>query len=83
MFALSGEVDREHADRLEELLANEANDQPVLDLSDVTLVDRTAVHFLLLLEDRGVRIVNCPGYVRSWIAAERGLPEPDEREPCS
>jgi len=32
VFALSGEVDKEHADRLQELLATEANDRTVLDL---------------------------------------------------
>ena len=81
VFALSGDVDKEHADRLEELLASEANDRTILDLKDVTLVDRVAVQFLARLEDRGVRFVNCPGYVRSWIAAERALREPDESEP--
>ena len=62
---LSGDVDREHANRLEELLANEANDRTILDLKDVALVDRMAVQLLALVEERGVRLVNCPGYVRS------------------
>jgi FMN phosphatase YigB (HAD superfamily) len=35
-------MDREHADRLQELLASEANDRTILDLKDVTLVDRMA-----------------------------------------
>jgi len=73
VFTLSGDVDNEHAEGLEELLASEANDRTVLDFTDVTLVDRMAVQFLAVLEDRGVRFVNCPGYVRSWIAAERAL----------
>src|SRR5262245_50649086 len=40
VFALSGEVDTEHADRLDELLASEANNRVILDLGDVTLVHR-------------------------------------------
>jgi hypothetical protein len=34
----------------------------------VTLVDREAVRFLASVEAGGVRIVNCPKYVRTWIA---------------
>jgi hypothetical protein len=43
----------------------------VLDLKEVTLVGQAAVRFLARVEAEGIRIVNCPGYVRSWIAAER------------
>jgi anti-anti-sigma regulatory factor len=64
-------MDIEHATRLQEFLANEANGHVTLDLKDVTLVDRAAVHFLAGAEAAGIRIVNCPEYVRSWIAAER------------
>ena len=42
----------------------------LLDLKDVTLVGREAVQFLARVEAAGVRVVNCPDYVRSWIAAE-------------
>ena len=78
VFALSGEVDLGHADRLRELLATETYDRTILDLEDVTLVHRMAVQFLGRIEDRGVRFVNCPGYVRSWIDAERALRVPGE-----
>jgi anti-anti-sigma regulatory factor len=76
VFTVSGEMDTEHAIRFQELLADEGSDRIVLDLREVTLVDRAAVRFLARAEAGGVRIVNCPGYVRSWIAAEkdRGLP---------
>jgi anti-anti-sigma regulatory factor len=81
VFALSGDLDIEHATRLREFLANEANGRVTLDLTEVTLVDRAAVRFLAGAEAAGIRIVNCPAYVRSWIAAERPLHEPDETEP--
>ena len=71
VFALSGDVDIEHTTGLQELLANETNGRIILDLNDVTLVDRAAVRFLRSAESAGMRIINCPGYVRSWIAAER------------
>jgi len=71
VFELSGDMDQEHAARLQELLANEADGRLTLDLRNVTLVDRAAVHFLTEAESAGIRIVNCPGYVRSWIVAEK------------
>jgi anti-anti-sigma factor len=80
VFALSGEMDAEHATELRECLANEPDGHVVLDLKDVTLVDRAAVRFLAGVEGREIRIVNCPEYVRSWIAAEKALREPDEKE---
>jgi anti-anti-sigma regulatory factor len=71
VFGLSGEMDREHAARLEDLLTEEGQGLILLDLQEVTVVARDAVRFLARAEDRGIRIVNCPEYVRSWIAAER------------
>lgn len=71
VFSLSGEMDSEHAARLEDLLAEEAHGEIVLDLQEVTIVARDAVSFLARAEERGIPIRNCPGYVRSWIAAEK------------
>src|SRR3989454_7780698 len=60
----------EHACALQELLATTAAGRLVLDLKDIiTLVDRAAVRFLARVEMAGNEIVNCPGYVRRWIAA--------------
>ena len=72
VFALSGVLDAEHATRLRELLPTAGTGRTVLDLKDVTLVDRAAVQFLARLEMTGTELVNCPEYVRSWIAAENG-----------
>jgi RNA polymerase sigma-70 factor (ECF subfamily) len=71
VFVLSGVLDTEHAARLRELLAGAADSHVVLDLKDVTLVDRAAVQFLGRVEMDGTEIVNCPEYVRSRIAADR------------
>lgn len=50
----------------------------ILDLSEVTLVDVAAVRFLISCENEGIELVQCPPYVREWIARERaegGAPE--------
>jgi len=69
VFALSGELDNEHMESLNELLEGEKG-SILLDLGDVTLVGRKAVEFLARLEATGVLIINCPEYVRTWINAE-------------
>jgi hypothetical protein len=74
VFGLSGEMDRGHAERLEGLLAEEIGRPILLDLKEVTLVAREAVRFLARAEAYGIRIVNCPDYVKSWIAGERNAP---------
>ena len=42
-----------------------------LDLKDVRLADGEAVRLLAKLESIGVRIINCPPYIREWIRRER------------
>ena len=39
----------------------------VLDLRDVRLADRDAVKFLRDCEASGMKLENCPAYVREWI----------------
>ena len=70
VFVLSGVLDSEHAERLQELLATAATGRIVLDLKDITLVDRAAVRFLARVQMAGAEIINSPEYVRSWISAE-------------
>jgi hypothetical protein len=48
----------------------------VLDLSEVTLVDVTAVRFLMRCEDDGIKLLDCPAYVREWILRERAEAQP-------
>jgi hypothetical protein len=64
-------MDGEHVARLQDLLALEGQARIVLDLRDVTLVDRQAVQYLASADASGVRIVNCPDYVRRWIVGEK------------
>ena len=43
----------------------------ILDLTEVTLVDVGVVRFLIRCEDEGIKLVQCPPYVREWILRER------------
>jgi anti-anti-sigma regulatory factor len=72
IFAMSGRIQVEDVAELQRLLSLEAGNQlVVLDLSDVTLVDRDALKFLASCEADSIKLKNCPPYVRKWIDAER------------
>jgi hypothetical protein len=72
VFALSGRIEEQHVSELQELLAGEAEVSKIaLDLEEVRLVDREVVRFLAACEGRGVRLRNCPSYVREWIETGR------------
>jgi anti-anti-sigma regulatory factor len=40
----------------------------VIDLSEVTLVDRHSLEFLAAQSRESVRVVNCPEYIEPWMA---------------
>jgi predicted metal-binding protein len=53
---------------LQKLIEAEADLAAItLDLQEVRLVDREAVRFLAACEARGVKLRNCPPYIREWI----------------
>jgi hypothetical protein len=43
----------------------------IVDLQETRLVGREAVLFLRRCEANGVRLQNCPAYIREWIERER------------
>ena len=43
----------------------------ILDLRDVRLADRDAVRFLMGCEADGIKLENCPAYVREWMDREK------------
>ena len=72
IFALSGRIEEQHVSELQELLAGEKEVGKIaLDLEEVRLVDREVVKFLAACEARGIRLRNCPSYVREWIETGR------------
>jgi predicted metal-binding protein len=43
----------------------------ILDLRDLRLADRDAVRFLRGCETDGMKLENCPAYVRDWMDREK------------
>jgi hypothetical protein len=68
-FALSGRIETENLTQLEALITTDLK-RAVLDLKEVNLVSREVVRFLAQCEDNGIKIQNCPAYIREWIARE-------------
>ena len=72
VFTLSGRIKAIHVNELRTLLDSEADDLSlVLDLKEVKLVDRDVVSFLAGCEATGIKLANCPAYIREWIEGER------------
>ena len=68
MFVLSGNLDRRYTSELQRLFGPSADYSTiVLDLTDLRLADRAAIWFLARCEERGIRLQDCPGYIREWI----------------
>jgi hypothetical protein len=67
---VSGRLAGNNVDMLRTLLEQE-NNVLTLDLQDLRLVDGDAVKLLAIHESNGVRIDNCPLYIREWISRER------------
>ena len=72
VIKLSGRMGVENLGELEKLISEEADGRRiVLDLKDLTLVDRDAVSFLERCEADSITLKNCPAYIRRWITGER------------
>jgi hypothetical protein len=72
VFTLSGRIEPEDVVELRRLFTLEAAGyQLVLDLADVTIVDRDAVKFLGRCEADGIKLQNCPLYIRDWIGHQK------------
>ena len=69
VFTLSGRVNAEEVAELKALFDADYR-TIVLDLRDVRLADRDAVKFLRDCEADGIKLENCPAYVREWMDRE-------------
>jgi anti-anti-sigma regulatory factor len=67
---VSGRLTGDHVNTLRALLEQESSEL-TLDFKDVRLVDDEAIKLLVIHESKGVRIENCPLYIREWINRER------------
>jgi anti-anti-sigma regulatory factor len=72
VFRLIGRLNVENVAELQSLFELESKDrQMILDLKDLTLVDREAIRILEHCEKGHIRLTNCPAYIREWIEQER------------
>lgn len=70
ILRVSGRIEAENVDTLRELLGSQKGGV-VMDLREVTLVDREVVSFLALSENKGIQLRNCPAYIREWVDREK------------
>jgi hypothetical protein len=70
MLRLSGRIEEDHLDAI---CAEVRRYRPhlVFNLGEATLVDSEVVRFLAAREIEGVELLECPRYIREWIARER------------
>jgi predicted metal-binding protein len=69
VFTLSGRMEAVHVAELKELFDRDYRNI-ILDLRDLRLADRDAVRFLKGCEADGMKLENCPAYVREWMDRE-------------
>ena len=70
VFTLSGRMEAAQVPELKELFDRDYQNI-ILDLRDLRLADRDAVRFLMVCERDGMKLENCPAYVREWIDREK------------
>jgi hypothetical protein len=67
ILRICGHLQEVHASMIEELIAKETCPL-VFDLAEVTLVDREAVRFLVACKVGGIKLRNCPAFIREWMS---------------
>ena len=67
---LSGRIEEDHTPAIQDQI-NWYRPRLVFNLGEATLVDREVVRFLAAQEVEGVELLDCPRYIREWIARER------------
>jgi anti-anti-sigma regulatory factor len=72
ILAVRGKVNADSLPEIGRIIENGRRNcqQVVLDLSEVTLLDRAAARFFGETLKRGVEVVNCPLYIKHWISPE-------------
>ena len=72
VFALSGWIEEKDVSELQRIFSLEsAGRDIVINLSDVTLVDREAMSFLARCELDGIKFEDCPAYIRRGLKMKR------------
>jgi hypothetical protein len=70
VFTLSGRMEAGQVVELKELFDRDYRNI-ILDLQEMRLADRDAVRFLRDCEADGMKLENCPAYIREWMDREQ------------
>jgi anti-anti-sigma regulatory factor len=72
VFILSGRLGKPAIAELKRLFEFQTERRDiVLDLNDVSVVDRDVLRFLISCEADGVQLENCTPYIREWMEREK------------
>jgi anti-anti-sigma regulatory factor len=72
VFILSGRIETQAIAELRRLFECETEYRDiVLDLKDVSVIDRDVMRFFVRCEADGVKIENCTPYIREWMEREK------------
>ncbi len=72
VFILSGRIEKQAIGELRRLFELQTDYRDiVLDLKDVGVIDRYALHFFAGCEADGMKLENCAPYIREWMEREK------------
>jgi hypothetical protein len=72
VFALSGRIETQAIAELRRLFELHKDCRNIiLDLKDVTVIEREVMHFFASCEADGVKLENCTPYIREWMEREK------------
>jgi len=72
VFILSGRIEKQAMAELRRLLECQTDYRDiVLDLKDVSVIDRDVMRYFVRCEADGVQLENCASYIREWMAREK------------
>jgi anti-anti-sigma regulatory factor len=69
VLKVSGQIGVNDLAQLQEIVSPEA-DGLALDLCELKLIDSDGIRFLNQCKARGIRLENCPAYIREWMSRE-------------
>jgi len=72
VFILIGRIEKPAIAELRRLFELQMDYRDIVfDLEDVSVVDREVMRFFMSCEADGVKLENCPPYIREWIEREK------------
>lgn len=72
VFTLCGRIEENDLLDLQGVLDTEPKAADLtLDLQEVRLVHREALRFFAVCEEKGIKLTNCPAYIREWFRDRR------------